>query len=246
MPMSCGTVARMPKLAPDAGEHQVIRAGRNGHDEHIGRVGHRVEHGLLLSTRGTLRGRQPRQQTRWPAQHANCTVGPPVQRRGLCGDDQRDDSSTGFAVCEPFGGIRFDAGCRGPARSRSRDAPACRLHLQLHRRQRDFCAPAFAVAQLGTGAPFAYLACAVVIGLVVLCFAEAGSRVSLTGGPYAYVEVALGPLVGFIAGVLLLVTGLAAGAAVSTIFVGSVMKLIAGAPAWVSPSRSLAWSRCSC
>src|SRR5262245_38248612 len=98
-----------------------------------------------------------------------------------------------------------------------------------------FALPAFAVAQLGSGAPFAYLACAVVIGLVVLCFAEAGSRVSLTGGPYAYVEVALGPLVGFIAGALLLVTGLAAGAAVSTIFVGSVMKLISGAPAWISP-----------
>jgi amino acid transporter len=98
-----------------------------------------------------------------------------------------------------------------------------------------FALPAFAVAQLGSGAPFAYLACAVVIGLVVLCFAEAGSRVSLTGGPYAYVEVALGPLVGFIAGVLLLVTGLAAGAAVSTIFVGSAMKLFAGAPAWIAP-----------
>jgi amino acid transporter len=98
-----------------------------------------------------------------------------------------------------------------------------------------FALPAFAVAQLGSGAPFAYLACAVVIGLVVLCFAEAGSRVSLTGGPYAYVEVALGPFVGFIAGALLFVTGLAAGAAVATIFVGSAMKLVSGAPSWAVP-----------
>ena len=98
-----------------------------------------------------------------------------------------------------------------------------------------FALPAFAVAQLGTGAPFAYLTCAVVIGLVVLCFAEAGSRVSLTGGPYAYVEVALGPFIGFIAGALLLVTGLAAGAAVATIFVGSAMKLVSGAPSWLAP-----------
>jgi basic amino acid/polyamine antiporter, APA family len=99
-----------------------------------------------------------------------------------------------------------------------------------------FALPAFAVAQLGSGAPFAYLTCAVVIGLVVLCFAEAGSRVSLTGGPYAYVEVALGPLIGFIAGALLFVTGLAAGAAVATIFVGSAMKLVGEAPRWVAPA----------
>ena len=45
-----------------------------------------------------------------------------------------------------------------------------------------FVLPAFAVLQLGSAAPFAYLTCAVVIGLVVLCFAEAGSRVSSTGG----------------------------------------------------------------
>ena len=40
----------------------------------------------------------------------------------------------------------------------------------------------------------------VAMGLIVLCFAEAGSRVSLTGGLYAYVEVAFGPLVGFLVG----------------------------------------------
>jgi amino acid transporter len=98
-----------------------------------------------------------------------------------------------------------------------------------------FALPALAVAQLGSGAPFAYLACMVVIGLVVLCFAEAGSRVSVTGGPYAYVEVALGPFVGFVAGVLLFVVGLAAGAAVTTIFVGSVLKLLPSAPAGLAP-----------
>ena len=98
-----------------------------------------------------------------------------------------------------------------------------------------FALPALAVAQLGSGAPFAYLACMLIIGLVVLCFAEAGSRVSMTGGPYAYVEVALGPFIGFVAGVLLFVVGLAAGAAVATIFVGSVLKLVPGAPAGLGP-----------
>src|ERR1043165_922202 len=63
-----------------------------------------------------------------------------------------------------------------------------------------FRLPASAAAALGAAAPVAYLVCAVAMGLIVLCFAEAGSRVSLTGGLYAYVEVAFGPLVGFLAG----------------------------------------------
>lgn len=88
-----------------------------------------------------------------------------------------------------------------------------------------FALPAVAVAKLGAAAPLAYLACAAVMACVVLCFAEAGSRVSLTGGPYAYVEVALGPLFGFVAGVLLLVTGLTSGAAVAVLFAESLASL---------------------
>src|SRR5262249_5244005 len=66
-----------------------------------------------------------------------------------------------------------------------------------------FRLPAIVAVSLGAAAPLAYLICAAAMGLIVLCIAEAGSRVSLTGGPYAYVEVAFGPFVGFIAGVLL-------------------------------------------
>ena len=66
-----------------------------------------------------------------------------------------------------------------------------------------FRLPASAAAALGPAAPIAYIVCAVAMGLVVLCFAEAGSRVSLTGGLYAYVEVAFGPLVGFVCGLML-------------------------------------------
>ena len=89
-----------------------------------------------------------------------------------------------------------------------------------------FALPALAVARLGAAAPLAYLACAVVMACVVLCFAEAGSRVAQTGGAYAYVEVALGPFVGFLAGVLLLLTGLSAGAAVTVVFAHSVQALL--------------------
>ncbi len=65
-----------------------------------------------------------------------------------------------------------------------------------------FVLPAAAAAGLGAAAPLAYLVCAVAMVLIVTSIALAGSRVSLTGGIYAYVEVAFGPSVGFLAGVL--------------------------------------------
>lgn len=55
----------------------------------------------------------------------------------------------------------------------------------------------------GVAAPYAYLACLIAMGAIVLCFAEAGSRVPTSGGPYGYVEAAFGKLAGFVAGVLL-------------------------------------------
>ena len=43
-----------------------------------------------------------------------------------------------------------------------------------------FLAPAVVAARLGAEAWVAYLVCAVAFGLIVLCFAEAGSRVSMS------------------------------------------------------------------
>lgn len=65
-----------------------------------------------------------------------------------------------------------------------------------------FVLPATVAANLGPAAPVAYLVCTVLMALIVLCFVAAGSRVSLTGGLYAYIEVAFGPFVGVVAGVL--------------------------------------------
>ena len=103
-----------------------------------------------------------------------------------------------------------------------------------------FALPAIAVARLDGAAPLAYLACAIVMGCVVLCFAEAGSRVSMTGGAYAYVEIALGPLVGFIAGIMLLFTGLTAGAAVTVVFAESVSAFFTARPAWLPTALMVA------
>ncbi|MFQ5852211.1 MAG: APC family permease [Candidatus Binatia bacterium] len=65
-----------------------------------------------------------------------------------------------------------------------------------------FALPGLAAAGLGSAAIFAYLICSVTVALVFLCFAEVGSRVSRSGGAYAYVEEAFGPFVGFIALIL--------------------------------------------
>ena len=89
-----------------------------------------------------------------------------------------------------------------------------------------FRLPANVASSLGAAAPIAYIVCAVAMGLIVLCIADAGSRVSLTGGPYAYVETAFGKYFGFLSGVLLWMLGTFAMAAVSTVFASSVGLLV--------------------
>ena len=100
-----------------------------------------------------------------------------------------------------------------------------------------FRLPAGVAAEVGAAAPLAYLACTVAMGLIVLCFADAGSRVSMTGGPYAYVETAFGPFVGFVSGVLLWVGITLAVSAVSSFFADSLVALV---PALGAAGRAIA------
>ena len=86
-----------------------------------------------------------------------------------------------------------------------------------------FVLPALVAAQLGPSAVFAYLACGAAMGLVLLCFAEAGSRVFESGGACAYVEAAFGPFAGFLASTLLwLGYAVVSIAAVANALVGTV------------------------
>jgi len=89
-----------------------------------------------------------------------------------------------------------------------------------------FVLPALIARNLGPAAPIAFIFCAVAMALFVTCFALAGSRVALTGGPYAYIEVAFGHYVGFLAGVFYLVMASLAVAAVTSVFVGSIGALV--------------------
>src|SRR5687768_5995903 len=100
-----------------------------------------------------------------------------------------------------------------------------------------FRLPAAVAQSLGPAAPLAYLVCAAAMGLIVLCIAEAGSRVALTGGPYAYVEVAFGPFIGFLAGFLLWMLLTFVMAAVGTVLVASLGALV---PALASRAASIA------
>src|SRR5262249_46711839 len=88
-----------------------------------------------------------------------------------------------------------------------------------------FVLPAVAAGRLGAAAPVADVVCAVLMALILCCFASAGSPVSLTGGVYAYVEVAFGPFIGFLAGVLYVLTATFAVASVASAFAASVGDL---------------------
>lgn len=61
-----------------------------------------------------------------------------------------------------------------------------------------FVLPAIVAENLGPAAFIAYLICALLVVLIMLCYAEVGSKVTTSGGSYAYVEKAFGPLAGFL------------------------------------------------
>src|SRR5438046_4949888 len=89
-----------------------------------------------------------------------------------------------------------------------------------------FVIPATVAKGLGSAAPLAFICCAIAMVLFVTCFAIAGSRVSLTGGLYAYVEVAFGLYVGFLAGILYFLTAIGAVAGVVNVLANSVALVV--------------------
>src|SRR5205085_6562355 len=76
-----------------------------------------------------------------------------------------------------------------------------------------FGIPSKVFAQTGAYSLLAFAVCAAVVVLIILCFAEVGSRFSATGGPYLYAREAFGPAVGFEVGWLIWLARLTAFAA---------------------------------
>jgi amino acid transporter len=97
-----------------------------------------------------------------------------------------------------------------------------------------FGLPSKVYALIGTYSLIAFVACALVVTLIILCFAEVGSRFEETGGPYLYARKAFGPTVGFEIGWLMWLARLTAFAANCNLLVNYLSYFWAPAtsPAW--------------
>jgi APA family basic amino acid/polyamine antiporter len=76
-----------------------------------------------------------------------------------------------------------------------------------------FGLPSKVYALAGAHSLIAFVVCAIVVALIILCFAEVGSRFNDTGGPYLYAREAFGSAVGFEVGWLMWLARLTAFAA---------------------------------
>ncbi|WP_372753230.1 APC family permease [Mariniflexile sp.] len=88
-----------------------------------------------------------------------------------------------------------------------------------------FALPAVIASKMGASSVIAYIFCGILIALIMLCFAEAGSKVTNTGGPYSYIETAFGDYAGFIGGFFAIAAMMFADAAVSN----ALINLLASA-----------------
>ena len=82
-----------------------------------------------------------------------------------------------------------------------------------------FKLPADVQKAVGNYSLLAFVACAVVIALIALCFAEVASRFTGTGGPYLYAKETFGSSLGFLVGWLMWLTRIAGFATLLLVFI---------------------------
>lgn len=92
-----------------------------------------------------------------------------------------------------------------------------------------FGLPARVYAQIGSYSLVAFVACAIIVALIVLCYAEVSSRFSATGGPYLYARETFGSAVGFEVGWLYWIVRVATFAANCNLLVTYLGFFIPGA-----------------
>ena len=97
-----------------------------------------------------------------------------------------------------------------------------------------FGLPSKVYSLIGTYSLIAFVVCAVIVALIVLCFAEVSSRFEETGGPYLYAREAFQPAVAFEIGWLIWLARMTAFAANGNLLINylSYFWLQATAPIW--------------
>ena len=97
-----------------------------------------------------------------------------------------------------------------------------------------FGLPAKVYALIGTYSLIAFVACALVVALIILCFAEVSSRFDETGGPYLYAREAYQPAVAFEVGWLIWLVRVTAFAANCNLMINYLSFFWSGAtmPLW--------------
>jgi amino acid transporter len=61
-----------------------------------------------------------------------------------------------------------------------------------------FILPVIVAERLGSGSIWAYIICGAMMALIMLCFIDVGTKITITGGAYSYIEKAFGRFAGFL------------------------------------------------
>ena len=86
-----------------------------------------------------------------------------------------------------------------------------------------FILPVLIAERLGTASIWAYLICGLLMVFIMLCFTEAGTIITRTGGAYSYIEDAFGKYAGFLTtNIFIFGAALMATAAVANGLVGTL------------------------
>jgi len=85
-----------------------------------------------------------------------------------------------------------------------------------------FVLPAIVAGILGPASVIAYAFCGILMMLIMLCYAEVGSKITKSGGSYTYVETAFGKYPGFLVFIIMFIATVCAVAAVANALVDSL------------------------
>ncbi len=89
-----------------------------------------------------------------------------------------------------------------------------------------FILPALVAGILGNMSILAYLLCGVLMMMIMLNFAEIGSKITVSGGAYSYIEIVWGRYPGFLAAFLFLLSTISADAAVANAIADTAGSLL--------------------